>query len=420
VSITIMDDPIVEHRFEGPRPARLEERDQLIDMVNVVFRLSVGREPTIATDWPHVYAPANLENVMVVSDQGRLVASAGVWANDIRVGDVALRVGGINCVGTLQEYRRHGLGSQVMEAAQSKMAELGCHAGLLVTGISNWYRRLGWDDAGCVRTYRLNRGNIALLPRLPDGLRIRFTEVSASRAEQESKKEAITEALRLHNSAQLGAVRTAEGFRQLLAAKKNPRIVLAESESVSAPVAGQEAKPATASAYLLLRDHSVVEWAGPAEIVAGLVRACFERLDDPAASTSQRDSGDGPALLRTLTLTAPGWQHPLVALLDRARIPHTIEYLGMIYVVDPQALLDAYGLSSICSVSSPASLAGTSRVDVAHMATAGQEFVLTYKGESTKFSHNQLAKLFFGPERITDFAADIFPLPFWQWNLEKV
>jgi predicted acetyltransferase len=369
----------------------------------------VGREPTIATDWPHVYAPANLENVMVVSEQGRLVASTGVWANDIRVGDVALRVGGINCVGTLQEYRRHGLGSQVMEAAQSKMAELGCHAGLLVTGISNWYRRLGWDDAGWVRTYRLNRGNIALLPRLPDGLRIRFAEVSTSEAEQESKKEVITEVLRLHNSAQLGAVRTAEGFRQLLAAKKNPRIVLAESAEQSTP-----------SAYLLLKDPSVVEWAGPAEIVAGLVRACFERLDDPAASTSQRDSGDGPALLRTLTLTTPGWQHPLVTRLDHARIPHTIDYLGMIYVVDPQAILNAYGLSSICSVSSLASMAGTSMADTDHVEAKGQEFVLTYREESAKFSRNQLAKLFFGPERITEFAADIFPLPFWQWNLEKV
>ena len=57
--------------FEGPRPARLEERDDLIAMINYVFRVSVGREPTIGTDWSHVYAPANLANVSVVVERNQ-------------------------------------------------------------------------------------------------------------------------------------------------------------------------------------------------------------------------------------------------------------------------------------------------------------------------------------------------------------
>lgn len=372
--------------LDGPRPARIEERDDLIAMVNLIFRTSAGREPTIATDYPHVYAPANLENVMVVSDRsvgngGKVVASTGVWASDTRVGNASLRVGGINCVGTLQEYRRHGLGSQVVQAAQAKMRELGCHVGLLGTRIMNWYRRLGWEAAGGVRSYRLNRGNIGLLPPLATGAGYRFADAG--------EDEIAAEIVRLRNQDLLGATRSVESFRQLYMASKSPQILLAESEG-------------KALSYLIVRENLVMEWGGDAQSVAGLVRSHFESLDDPAASTSQRNNAAGPATLQTLTLPAPTWHHPLVTLLDGVRMPYATEYLGMMYVVDPRPILDAYALSS---------------VDV---ETVGDEFRLHYGGEDMKLTRNQLAKLYFGPERIANFAAELFPLPFWQWNLEKV
>jgi ribosomal protein S18 acetylase RimI-like enzyme len=376
-----MSEQTVDSRFDGPRPARREERDELIAMVNLVFRTLAGREPTIATDWAHVYDEANLENVMVVCKQGRLVASTGLWTNEVQLGDARLRVGGINCVGTLPDYRRHGLGSSVVEAAQARMRDLGCHVGLLVTGISSWYRRLGWDDAGLVRSYHLNRGNIALLPRLPAAARVRFVEVG-----HEDEIEAV---VRLHNQERMGGIRSVQTFRRLLAAKRNPRLLLAESEGV--PLA-----------TLLLQENHVMEWAGPAECVAGLARACFEMLDNPQANTSARSQEEGTVVLRTLTLTTPGWQQPLLTLLDTLRIPYGSSYLGMIYVVDPRAVLDAFGLSDI------------------EVRAEGETFNLTYQGESATFSRSQLAKLFFGPERVSAFAEGRLPLSFWQWNLEKV
>jgi hypothetical protein len=318
-----------------------------------------------------------------------------VWASETRVDNARLRVGGINCVGTLQEYRRHGLGSQVMEAAQAKMRDLGCHVGLLVTGITNWYRKLGWEEAGGVRSYRLNRGNIRLLPPLSTGVSYRFAEAG--------DEEAAAEVVRLRNQDLLGATRSVASFRQLHAARKSPQILLAEAEGV-------------AISYLLVRENFVMEWGGNAQSVAGLVRSYFETLDDPALSTSQRNSAAGPVALQNLTLPTPisffsskharkkvhPWQHPLVTLLDAVCIPYATEYLGMMYVVDPRPILDAYGLSAV------------------EVETEGDEFILRYGDERVKLTRNQLAKLFFGPERISNFAADLFPLPFWQWILEKV
>ncbi len=377
--------------FEGPRPARLEERDELIAMINFVFRTSEGRAPTIATDWPHVYTPENLVNVRVMTDPQRndgekIVASTGVWVSEVMVGESTLRVGGINCVGTLPDYRRHGLGSQVMAAAHQTMRDLGCQVGLLSTGIINWYRRMGWEDAGRMRTYRLNRGNIGLLPKLSSDQRIRFVDLDSNQEEGQ----VVAEVVRLHNLARLGALRTEESFRQLTEARQMRRIVLSESEG-------------GLLAYLLLQENRVVEWAGSAQEVAGLVRTCFETLDDPKTSTSQRaNAASGPTPLRTLALHTPGWQHPLVDWLDSARLPYSTDYLGMLYVVDPRAILDIYGLSSV-------------RVE----ETDG-EFNITHQGKNIQLNRSQLTKFFFGPERISPYAAGIFPLPFWQWGLEKV
>jgi GNAT superfamily N-acetyltransferase len=376
--MTAMDDQVEAHALEGPRPARTEERDAIIEMVNIVFRVSRGREPTIGSDWPHVYEPSNLENVLVVTDQGRMVASTAVWASEVMSGSARIRVGGINCVGTLFEYRRHGLGAQLMAAAQQKMRELGCHVGVLDTGITNWYRRMGWERAGVMYSYHFDRGNIGLLPKLPLPLRARL-----------AGEEAIADVVRLHNLQATGATRTEEKFRQLIQAKKMPQIYVAESEGVP-------------SAYLLLEDHLIWESAGPAEIVAGLVRSCFEMLDDPSASTSQRNDAYAPATFQTLILSTPGWQHPLVTLLDPMRIPFNTNYLGMLYMMDAQGILDAYGHSSI-------------RVEA-----KGNEYLLRYKESSVQLNQNQITKLFFGPERVSHFADEIFPLPFWQSEIEKV
>jgi GNAT superfamily N-acetyltransferase len=382
--------------FDGPRPARVEEQEELITMINLVFRSLVGRELTIGLDWPHVYAPQNLANVTVISDhtnedgsrneRGKLVASTGVWACDVVIGAVKLRVGGINCVTCLPEYRRHGLGSQVMLSAHQIMSDLGCQVGLLGAAYTNWYRRLEWEEAGAMRSYRFNRGNIALLPPLASGVQMRFTTI-----EDEA---ALAQALALYQEARLGATRTLAAFHQLATAKRAERLVLAESTTGESAAAG----------YLLLRDHIVQEWAGAAATVAGLVRATFEALDDPNANTTpagpEFNSVHNP--LRNLTVETPGLPHPLPQLFDGLRIPNNAGNLGMLYLVDPQGVLDAYGLASL------------------QLRQEGDRFVIDDGSMTLDCDRRQLTKLFFGPEKFSAIAGDRFPLPFWQWTMEKV
>ena len=87
------------------------------------MRTDKGAQPTIAGDYPHIYAPENLGDVFIVKDGSRVVSSTGIWINTVQVRGTQLRVAGINAVVTLPEYRRQGLGGNVMLAWQQHMSD---------------------------------------------------------------------------------------------------------------------------------------------------------------------------------------------------------------------------------------------------------------------------------------------------------
>ena len=360
--------------LQDPRPARPDERDDLLATINYIFRTSQGRPASIAADYPHVYAPTNLENVIVVTAGDKIVSSAGVWPCDIRVGQASLRVGGVNAVGTLPACRTKGLGTRVMAAAHQQMRNLGCHVGLLSTGIYNWYRGMGWERAGVQRTYRLDRSTIALLPTLP-----------ANCAAEPLVPDDTADILAIHHADELGALRTPELFDQLVQAKKIAAGIVARRDG-------------RVAAYLLIKERMVVEWGGAADLVAGLVHAWFARLDDPGARTSDRNAD----LVTDIALQTFGAATPLQDLLDARRIPCALDYAGMLLVVDPAGVLEAFG-----------------RTDIA-ITQSGEAFHLQCGEQTGTFTRCELAKLFFGPERLALFAQHLLPLPFWQWPLERV
>ena len=143
---------------DGPRVMRLDERQDLIDHVNRVMRQEVDVAPTYGEDWPHVHQPENVENIQVIREDDQIVASTAIFPHDTRIGDVRLRIGGINGVSTDVAYRRRGYATRVLDACIERMAELGSHISLLSTGVPSWYRKQGWEYGGTVRVYRIRPG----------------------------------------------------------------------------------------------------------------------------------------------------------------------------------------------------------------------------------------------------------------------
>jgi hypothetical protein len=288
-------------------------------------------------------------------------------------------VGGINCVLTDPEYRHHGLGMRVMNACHERMIELGCHLGLLGTRIPNWYRRLGWEYAGVSRTYELNRGNIEFLPELPAGL-----------TAEGAGLEAVDEIVALREAFPLGGIRTSETFCALLTARKLSEFFVVRQN-------GQVA------AYLLPSATHIYEWAGPPALVAGLIRAWFDRVDDRSVSTSTRREERIPLCLERATLSAPAAAiSPLTYLLDGLHMPGSIDYIGMIRLLDPRGIFEAFGRHDV-------------RVQM------DEETITVARGRrSVTLNLCQAAKLVFGPEAIADGEIDLKPVPLCQWSLEHV
>ena len=101
-------------------------------------------------------------------------------------------------------------------------------------------------------------------------------------------------------------------------------------------------------------------------------------------------------------VVTPNWRHAVVDALDRLGIHFAVDYLAMLHVLDPAAILCAYGCGGL----------SISEKD-------GKFWVSGSQGECA-LSRSQLAKLLFGPERVSDVGADVLPLPLWQWRLELV
>jgi predicted N-acetyltransferase YhbS len=364
--------------FDGPRPVRIEELDRTVEMVDYVHRVRFGRRPSMVKDYPHVYGPHNVQNVLIVKDGEKIVCSTGIWCNEIQLGDVRLRVGGINSLSTLPEYRKRGLGTAVMVAAHDRMRHLGCQVGLLRTSVPNWYRKLGWENAGCERKYFIDQGNLVLLPRLPADLECEI-----------GGPESADGILAVRHADRLGGIRSPEVFRQLLVARKISNVVVARRNG-------------DVVAYLLAKDVVVDEWGGSVKAICGLIRPWFEEVDDPAIGTSDRDADENAQKLDGITIASPATGHPLIATLDGLGIPYSTRYSGMLLLLDPAGILDAFG-----------------QTDISITEDVGG-FRLTRGDDSITVTGREMVKLFFGPERVSGFADDVFPLPVWQWQIDRV
>jgi hypothetical protein len=286
-------------------------------------------------------------------------------------------VGGINAVGTHPDYRRQGLNTLAMEDAHTTMRAAGLHIGLLGTGISNYYRKLGWERAGCQRQFTFDRANVTSLPAAPD------LDVSEDWGPCAPEMAALFDAVT--RGAAGGSVRSLERFA-LLVERKAGRVFVAR-------------RGGALVAYAALSGSAVREHAGAPSDVAALIRRLFPEVERlPAHTTERAGSQQGQYELSVVTPDTPDG---LPALLQDLGIPSALHYLGMLAVLDAPALLRALDLPF-------------------EVERRGERWHLRHGRQTLDLSAGELTKLLFGPERRPDFAPDLLPVPFFQWPLDRV
>lgn len=357
--------------IDGPRACRLEELEELLELVNFVFRTSSGRLPTIATDYPHIYRESNLENVRVIGVDGTLRASLGTWSMQIALGDVRLNTLGVNAVTTHPDWRGRGFGELLMRDVEGRAQRAGCDLIHLSAGVPEWYRKLDYEDGGCQLTYTLNRGNVGFLP-------------GADELEIDSGLERYLEDLhRIHTNDQLGAVREPDDL-PLVLGRTSPHLYVAK-------------RGGNVEAYVLVREAEklVIEHGGAADLVAPLLGVVFERVDNvnEGRSTTRRGADHQVELKSHLTVEVSPLQSGLVALLDQIGIPVSRHSWHMVQLLYPSSIFDKLGMSDIT------------------VSKREDDFLVQAGERAESYSRRQLVKLIFGPERISDIAGDRLPVP---------
>jgi ribosomal protein S18 acetylase RimI-like enzyme len=313
-------------------------------------------------------AEDNLENLMVIEEDGKIVAHAGARIFEMRLPHGEMRMGDVGAVCCHPDYRRRGYGEQCMQAVMERIRDLDCDVGWLATPIPDWYRGMGWEIAGRVYEFEVNAGNLELLPELEN---VEILE------EPWPDVEAM---LRLFDQHELRSERTAAEFAKLVHRPDLKGCCAHRGEELLA--------------YILSEFRKVVEYAGPPELVAGLVREVFP-LSGPQPRASSQPLGQTENRIAT-----PVWEDGLVRLLQERSLPYHYRSIEMLWPVNLPRLLRKQGLEDI-------------RVD-----ESGDMITLRRGEEAATLTRQQSLKLLFGPERPCAFAADVLPLPFYHWELD--
>ena len=151
----------------GPRPARPEELDAVVKLVDTVFR-SKG-PPLMKREFPQLFSPENASSLYIMLADGVPVSHIGVYEQYMRVGPATISTGCVGAVGTHPDHRKKGYAGATLACAIHTMRSHGVVL-MPVSGGRSLYTRAGCATVG--RAYGQKRSADELAPLICDRYRI--------------------------------------------------------------------------------------------------------------------------------------------------------------------------------------------------------------------------------------------------------
>ena len=149
------------------RAVREQELEEMIELQCLVFRPGGHERYNAYLRGDSSYEPGQTRVVVV---DGRIAATLRVWDRTVRVGETAVRMGGIGGVGTHPDHRRRGHASALLRDAIDWMRGRGYPTSVLFTEVATeFYRRHGWASVPMPGFRIAAPGAIATLPELGEG-----------------------------------------------------------------------------------------------------------------------------------------------------------------------------------------------------------------------------------------------------------
>ncbi len=351
---------------DGPRGGTWYEFGEILDFLNFVFRSNVGRKPSIGGDYPHLYNERNVHNFRHIRVNGRVISNVSIYPARVQWGDAVLKIGGIGGVATDPDYRKHGYAGTILAHCLEYMdRELDCDLSILWTGIPDYYRRWGWEHAGQNWTFFIDRTTITYLPVAPTGEVL--TDTLDPRVIQAVES--------LHAARRAGVVRDRELTEVLLNIRTRVRCaVLMDGET-----------PVAYIVYSPGEQIDVKDFGGDGSAVLGLLRVVFAQCG-----------------ARMAQIHTPAQDQSVAPLLIERGFAVRANYGGMLAVLKPQRILEAYGIHDVT------------------VRPEGEGWQVHTATTNVFLRKPDLVKLLFGPERPPEIGHSKLPLPFYYGQLEHM
>ncbi len=145
--------------FDGPVSIKADERDELLDLLNLVFRPDGG---DMGHDYPRHLGLNNRDNIRVMKMSGRIVSHVATTVRPVNLGGIQTKVAGIGAVATHPDARGHRLASLLMKDAILRSVQQGADI-MLISGDEGIYRRLHAAECGRFKHVVVGKESVAPL-----------------------------------------------------------------------------------------------------------------------------------------------------------------------------------------------------------------------------------------------------------------
>jgi len=111
---------------DGPRSAKPEELPETVELIDLVFRTSVGKPPTMAREFPLLLSAGNCHDLYITKVDGQVVSHVGVYRQTIVCDEMEVPVASLGSVCTHPDYRGRGLAGELADLAIERCRQGGC------------------------------------------------------------------------------------------------------------------------------------------------------------------------------------------------------------------------------------------------------------------------------------------------------
>ncbi|NOZ24364.1 MAG: GNAT family N-acetyltransferase [Planctomycetes bacterium] len=143
--------------MEGPRPANPDEFDQVMGLINLVFRPDGPR--TMHFECPLVFNPEDTENLRIVLEDGKPVSNISLKQWPIAICGCATKIGSIGSVSTHPDSRGKGYATKILHHCIDDLDVSGGSL-MLISGNRGLYQRIHSTPVGKMLLFRITSEEI--------------------------------------------------------------------------------------------------------------------------------------------------------------------------------------------------------------------------------------------------------------------